>query len=223
MLLKVLFFLILVNFSFASNGSFNMNNFIKQLQEKSNNSVKKYYSTDTENFLKQKEEDVNYNTSLNLYKKYFSNDSFTIENYPKVLNKKIAFQRKTILFYLFTTNMPKEAYLNVFKQAELIKNKLPVIGVLRGMDLKTKAKLDDAFRGTKIKFEGRVNPFFFRDLGIKKAPVFLIANCQVKPYLRYKSCKFLYRFDGDVSLAYALTQIGEYNEDIKKISMVFYK
>jgi hypothetical protein len=200
-----------------------MNSYLQKLKHNSDETVKKYYSNSMEKFLKKQEENINYNESLNLYRKYFSNDTYTIENYPKAFNKKYLFQRKTILFYLFTTNMPKEAYLNVFREAEKIKDKLPVIGILRGMDLKTKDKLDKAFKDKKISFNGRVNPFIFRDLGIKKAPVFIVANCQVKPYLKYKSCKFLYRFDGDVSLSYALTKIGEYDEKIRNISMAFYK
>lgn len=204
--------------------AFDMNNFLKTLKNQSNATMKKYSkeSQSLGDYLNKEQSSINYNVSLNLYKKYFSNDTFTIDNFNKTFNTKYLFKRKTILFYLFTTNMPQRDYLNVFRQAEVIKDKLPVIGVLRGMDLKTKEKLDNAFRGKKIYFNGRVNPFIFRDLGIKKAPVFIIANCQIKPYLKYKSCKFLYRFDGDVTLSYALTKIGEYNEKINQISMSFY-
>ena len=215
-----------VFFLFATMGivfGFNMNDYLSKLKNQSNATLKKYYKPSMGDMLEKEETSPNYNTSLNLYKQYFSNDTYTIDNINKVLNKKYLFKRKTILFYFFTTNMPKKDYLNVFRQAELIKDKLPVIGVLRGMNLETKEKLDNAFKGTKIRFNGRVNPFIFRDLAIKKAPVFIVANCQVKPYLKYKSCKFLYRFDGDVTLSYALTKIGEYNEKINQISMSFYK
>jgi len=212
---------IAIAIAFLNLFAFNMNSFLNKIKEQSNNTLKKYSSVD--NFIKDEEKSVNYNLSLNLYRKYFPNDTYTINNYKKAFNPKYLFQRKTIIFYLFTTNMPSKDYLTVFKQAELIKNKLPLIGVLRGMDLKTKEKLDKAFEGTHIYFNGRVNPFIFRDLGIKEAPVFIIANCQVRPYLKYRSCKFLYRFDGDVSLSYALSKIGEYSNEIKKISMVFYK
>ncbi|WP_456469986.1 TrbC family F-type conjugative pilus assembly protein [Caminibacter sp.] len=203
--------------------AFDMNSYLQQLKKKSEESAKKYYSKKEGYILKKREENVNYNASLNLYRKYFSNDTYTIENYPKTLNTKYLFKRRMVLFYLFTTNMPKETYLNVFKQAEIIKDKLPVIGVLRGMDLSTKRRLDNAFKNVKVYFNGRVNPFIFRDLGIKKAPVFIVANCQVKPYLKYKSCKFLYRFDGDVTLSYALSKIGDYDDKIKRISFDFYK
>lgn len=220
---KSFIFLIFISYIYAFGN--NMQNFIQQLKEQNTKTLQKYKTqiNSIEEFINKNEETPNYNVSINLYRKYFKNDTYTINNLSKVNNPKYLFKRQTVLFYLFTTNMPKEAYLNVFRQAELIKNQLPVIGVLRGMNLKTKEILDNAFRGTYVHMQGRVNPFIFRDLGIKKAPVFIVANCQVKPYLRYRSCKFLYRFDGDVSLAYALTQIGDYNEKIKNISMAFYK
>jgi len=200
-----------------------MNAFVNKIKKQSDETLKKVDNNVSLSFLDKISQSISYNQSLNLYKKYFSRDTFTINNYQKIFNKNSLIKRQTILFYLFTTNMPSNSYLNVFRQAELIRDKLPVIGILRGMDLKTKMKLDKAFRNQKIYFNGRVNPFIFRDLDIKKAPVFIIANCEVKPYLRYKSCKFLYRFDGDVTLSYALSKIGDYDDKIRDISMVFYK
>ncbi len=111
------------------------------------------------------------------------------------------------LVYLYSDSVPATTVENVFKDAKKIKS-INFTGCLRGFKGKTSADLKNFIRkqvrkGKIHNIKVRLDPFFFKDLGVKRVPALVYAKCTTQP----TKCDYKYIVYGDSSLAYLVEQI----------------
>lgn len=116
-------------------------------------------------------------------------------------------RKKPQLIYLYSDSMPASTLLSVFKNAKKIKS-IEFTGCVRGFTGETSADLKKYMQKQikKAKIDNipvRMDPFFFKDLGVKRVPALVYAKCTNYP----TKCNYKYIIYGDSKLSYLLEQI----------------
>jgi len=111
------------------------------------------------------------------------------------------------LVYLYSDSIPKTTIRNVFKDAQKIKS-ISFTGCMRGFKGETSADLkkfmqQQVKKGEINNIPVRLDPFFFEDLGVKRVPALVYAECTTYP----TQCDYKYIIYGDSSLTYLVEQI----------------
>jgi hypothetical protein len=124
------------------------------------------------------------------------------------------------LIYLFSDSVPAITMENVFAQAKKITS-LEFTGCVRGFKGKTDKDLrkfieHQVEKGKIDNQEVRMDPFFFRDLNVKKVPALVYASCSSQPV----NCDYHYIVYGDSRLDYLVEQIYKANPGDKTIQRV---
>ncbi|MDK2792978.1 MAG: hypothetical protein PWQ25_1841 [Deferribacteres bacterium] len=117
------------------------------------------------------------------------------------------------LVYLYSDSVPKTTVENVFKQAKKIKS-IEFTGCLKGFIGNTSKDLRNFIqkqveKGKIDNIEVRLDPFFFKDLNVKKVPALVYAHCTEQPV----ECDYDYIIYGDSRLDYLVEKIYEISKD----------
>ncbi|MEC9492002.1 TrbC family F-type conjugative pilus assembly protein [Flexistipes sp.] len=121
--------------------------------------------------------------------------------------KKNGRKKQPQLVYLYSDSMPASTLRSIFKDAKKIKS-IKFTGCVRGFIGKTSADLKKYMRKQvkKAKIDNipvRMDPFFFKDLKVKRVPALVYAKCTTYP----TKCDYKYIIYGDSKLSYLVEQI----------------
>ena len=147
--------------------------------------------------------DSNFKHLESLYGKYFDKELPTVSQTKELV---------PTLFMFTSSSVPKLTVKNFFSRA----NKLGTTNyvVYRGLDNNVKRTLIYADKKERGVF-AKIHPLMFRDLNIKQVPVTIYAVCPNREQFAYKSCKYLYRMDGDASLNEFFNRASDEDESLK--------
>lgn len=124
------------------------------------------------------------------------------------------------LIYLFSDSVPTVTVENIFKQAKKI-HSIEFTGCLRGFkgdtDKDLRAFIEQQVEKGKIdNLEVRLDPFFFRELGVQQVPALVYAECTRYP----TKCDYKYIIYGDSKLDYLVEQIYRASKSDKLLEAV---
>jgi len=127
--------------------------------------------------------------------------------------KKNGRRKQPQLIYLYSDSMPASTLQSIFKDAKRIKS-IKFTGCVRGFIGKTSADLKKYMKKQvkKAKIDNipvRMDPFFFKDLGVKRVPALIYARCTNYP----TKCDYKYIIYGDSKLSYLVEQIYNASEN----------
>lgn len=121
--------------------------------------------------------------------------------------KKNGRRKQPQLVYLYSDSMPESTLQNIFADAKKIES-IEFTGCVQGFIGETSADLKKYMikQVEKTGIENiavRINPFFFRDLEVKRVPALVYAKCTSYP----TKCDYEYIIYGDSRLSYLVEQI----------------
>lgn len=138
-------------------------------------------------------------------------DRFVDSDELTAINKKLK-EKHLTLFYFFSSSIPPASWNRFFAQAGEVRDSFDYYGVLRGFGPEVRGALNKDLNRTMLsegkQYRIKVHPIMFRELNITRVPVFVLAECEGMQFASRK-CEYLYRMDGDVSLAKFFMQLSE--------------
>ena len=126
-------------------------------------------------------------------------------------------KKRNLVFYLFSTTVPKQTIINVFKSAKKYKN-LELYGIIRGLNRKGKKPVEkyiwSFINDINEKSGGgitvKINPIIFRKAKVNLVPAFVLADCPTYyGIIRSKECQYKAVIYGDTSLDFAIEKFKE--------------
>jgi len=154
---------------------------------------------------------INWNALLNMY------GSNWLEMNKNLQEKLKPQKKKQIIFYLFSTTVPKQTIVNVLKSAKKYKY-IEVIPVIRGLNRKEKkpvekyiwAYMNDINNKVGGNITVKINPIIFIKAEVNLVPAFVLANCPVYyGIIRSRECNYKAVIYGDTSLDFVLERFKE--------------
>lgn len=127
-------------------------------------------------------------------------------------------KRTLMLFYFFSRSVPPSSWNYFFAQADKLSEYFKSYAVLVGHEKATEdvisEKADKENLKNNIPYNIRVHPIMFDELNITQVPSIVMAECDAE--FKWKSCDFLYRVDGDITLDRFFEIVGEVNDEYSK-------
>ena len=145
------------------------------------------------------------------------------------------------IIYLTSSSVPKVVHKNIRSSIGLLNKRGQEVKIkffLQGMDFENNQTLKTVFTDiltysesndtniSNIKYansfsKGGVDPRFFEEYNIKKAPAILVAKCKGK--ISFNRCKVKYVIKGDVGLLRTFTIISQKDDYYSKFVNAFWK
>jgi len=126
-------------------------------------------------------------------------------------------KKKQIIFYLFSTTVPKQTIVNVLKSAKKYEN-VEVIPVIRGLNRKGKKPVEryiwEYISDINEKVGGgirvKINPIIFSKSEVNFVPAFVLADCPIYfGIIRSKECDYKAVVYGDIAFDFAIEKFKE--------------
>jgi len=158
---------------------------------------------------------INWQALFDVYGSNWLEMNEKIKNVMEVGENK---RKKNLIFYLFSTTVPKQTIVNVFESARKYED-LQLHGVIRGLNRKGKKPVEkyiwNFINDINEKVGGnitvKINPVIFRKAEVNLVPAFVLAECDYRPYgiIRSNECEYMAVIYGDISLEFVVEKFKE--------------